>query len=171
MSLIRRPVEGRLHYDDAVVSRIVRLTSGQPFYTQALCQSLVDQANETHVAVATPESLEHVVGNLAENPLPQMIYAWDALSADEKVVLSLLAMQLDAMGEYGWASAADLVAFAEREKAPVDLSEHTIHLTLEELFRTEVLEKSPFESYRIRIDLLRLWIRRSHSIWQVLKNP
>ncbi len=75
------------------------------------------------------------------------------------------------MGEYGWASAADLVALVNREKAPVDLSENTIHLTLEELFRTEVLEKSPFEAYRFRIDLLRVWIRRSHSIWQVLKAP
>jgi hypothetical protein len=86
-------------------------------------------------------------------------------------VLSLLAGRLEEMGEYGWASAADLVALVEREKLPVDLSENTIHLTLEELFRTEVLEKSPFEAYRFRIDLLRVWIRRSHSIWQVLKAP
>ena len=169
--LITEPVERRVVFGRNVVERIVRLTAGQPFYTQVICQTAVDYLNEHERNALAMADLDRVVAEIVDHPLPQMIYAWDALSTDEKVVLSLLAMQLDAMGEYGWASAADLVAFAEREKATVDLSEHTIHLTLEELFRTEVLEKSPFESYRFRIDLLRLWIRRSHSIWQVLKNP
>lgn len=169
--LITEPVASRVVFGRNVVERIVRLTAGQPFYAQVICQTAVDYLNEHERNALAMADLDKVVAEIVDHPLPQMIYAWDALSADEKVVLSLLAMQLDAIGEYGWSSAADLVAFVEREKAPVDLSENTIHLTLEELFRTEILEKSPFETYRFRIDLLRLWIRRSHSIWQVLKNP
>ncbi len=111
-----------------------------------------------------------MVDEIVDHPLPQMIYFWDALSADEKVVLSLVANRLDVASERSWATAADIIGVVEREKAPVDLSENTIHLTLEELFRTDVLEKNPFEAYRFRIDLLRLWIRRSHSIWEVIKG-
>jgi ligand-binding sensor domain-containing protein len=169
--LIMEPVANRVVFGRNVVDRIVRLTAGQPFYTQVICQTAVDYLNEHERNALAWADLEKVVAEIVDHPLPQMIYFWDALSPDEKVVLSLLAGRLEEMGEYGWASAADLVALVEREKLPVDLSENTIHLTLEELFRLEVLEKSPFEAYRFRIDLLRVWIRRSHSIWQVLKAP
>ena len=32
------------------------------------------------------------------------------------------------------------------------------------------LEKDPSDGFRFKIDLFRLWIRRSHSIWQVVKE-
>jgi len=52
----------------------------------------------------------------------------------------------------------------------VNLSENTIRLTLEEMFRRELLEKESGDGFRFKIDLFRLWIRRSHSIWQVVKE-
>lgn len=168
--LITEPVAGRVVYGRSVVDRVVRLTAGQPFYTQVICQNIVDFLNEHQKNAITMRELDTVVDEIIDHPLPQMIYFWDALSADEKVVLSLLALRLDAAFEKNWATASDIAAIIERERAPVDLSENTIHLTLEELFRTDVLEKNPFEAYRFRIDLLRLWIRRSHSIWEVIKG-
>lgn len=168
--LVVEPVSNKIVYGRGVVDRIVRLTAGQPFYAQVICQTAVDYLNENERNALAMRDLNHVVEEIVDHPLPQMIYFWDALSPDEKVVLSLLATRLGEMDGYGWATAADLVRLVKREKAPVDLSENTIHLTLEELFRREILEKSPFESYRFRIDLLRLWVRRSHSIWQVLKE-
>jgi hypothetical protein len=61
LALIRQPVEGRLSYDDASVEAIVRLTAGQPFYTQAICQSLVDDLNEKRTRHATREMVNEVV--------------------------------------------------------------------------------------------------------------
>ncbi len=167
--LVTEPVAGRVVYGRGVIDRIVRLTAGQPFYAQVICQNVVDFLNEHKRNGITMKELECVVEEIVDHPLPQMIYFWDALSADEKVVLSLVAKRLD-ISERSWATAADIIEVVEREKVPVDLSENTIHLTLEELFRTDVLEKNPFEAYRFRIDLLRLWIRRSHSIWEVIKG-
>lgn len=168
--LITEPVAGRVVYGRNVIDRIVRLTAGQPFYTQVICQNVVDFLNENKQNGITMRELNGVVDEIVDHPLPQMIYFWDALSADEKVVLSLLAHRLDVPRDRTWATAADIVDVIGREHVPVDLSENTIHLTLEELFRTDVLEKNPFEAYRFRIDLLRLWIRRSHSIWEVIKG-
>jgi ligand-binding sensor domain-containing protein/AAA+ ATPase superfamily predicted ATPase len=168
--LVVEPVSSLLVYGRNVVDRVVRLTAGQPFYTQVICQTAVDYANEHERNVLTMRGLNHVIDEIVDHPLPQMIYTWDALSPDEKVVLSLLATRLGAQDGVGWATASDIARLIRSEKAPVDLSENTIHLTLEELFRREVLEKNAYEAYRFRIDLLRLWIRRSHSIWQVLKE-
>jgi ligand-binding sensor domain-containing protein/AAA+ ATPase superfamily predicted ATPase len=168
--LVTEPVTGRVVYGRGVLDRIVRLTAGQPFYTQVVCQTAVDYLNEHRRNALTNRDLARVVEEITDHPLPQMIYFWDALSPDERVVLALLAEDLDSVGDQGWSTAGDIAALIGRIKAPVDLSENTIHLTLEELFRTEVLEKNALEGYRFRIDLLRLWVRRSHSIWQVLKE-
>jgi ligand-binding sensor domain-containing protein len=166
--LITEPVQGRVVYGRGVVDVIQRLTAGQPFYTQVMCQNVVDYMNEHSQNWLTLADLKPVITDIVDNPLPQMIYAWDGLSDDEKLGLSLLAETL-ADGS-GYATAADLRTSVKTNDYPVNLSENSIRLTLEEMFRRELLEKDSSDGFRFRIDLLRLWIRRSHSIWQVVKE-
>jgi ligand-binding sensor domain-containing protein/AAA+ ATPase superfamily predicted ATPase len=166
--LITDPVSGRVVYARGVVDEICRLTAGQPFYTQVICQNIVDFINEHKQNWVTLADLKRVIGEVVDNPLPQMIYAWDALSDDEKLVLSLLGEVLvDGMT---YAGAYDLRESVKQNDYPVNLSENTIRLTLEELFRRELVEKDASDGFRFKIDLLRLWIHRSHSIWQVVKE-
>ena len=166
--LITEPVRGRVVYGRGVMDVIYRLTSGQPFYTQVICQNVVDYMNEHSQNWVTVADLGQVITEIVDNPLPQMIYSWDALSDDEKLALSLLGEMLtDGMS---YATAGELRASVRENDYPVNLSENTIRLTLEEMFRRELLEKNPADGFRFKIDLLRLWIRRSHSIWQVVKE-
>jgi len=166
--LITEPVEGRVIYGRGVMDVIYRLTAGQPFYTQVICQNVVDYMNEHRQNWVTVADLGHVITDIVDNPLPQMIYSWDALSDDEKLVLSLLGEALPDGNPY--ATAGELRASVRANDYPVNLSENTIRLTLEEMFRRELLEKDPADGFRFKIDLLRLWVRRSHSIWQVVKE-
>jgi ligand-binding sensor domain-containing protein len=166
--LITEPVADRIVYGRGVTEVIYRLTAGQPFYTQVICQNTVDYLNENEQNWVTLGDLTHVIQEIVDNPLPQMIYSWDGLSDDEKLVLSLLAEVLPDGNDY--APAADLRAAVRANEYPVNLSEHTIRLTLEEMFRRELLEKDAADGFRFKIDLFRLWIRRSHSIWQVVKE-
>ena len=166
--LITEPVEGRVIYGRGVGEAIYRLTAGQAFYTQVICQNMVDYMNEHRQNWITTSGLEQVIADIIDNPLPQMIYTWDALSDDEKLVLSLLAQILPDGAAY--ATAYELRTSVRANEYPVNLSENTIRLTLEEMFRRELLEKEFGEGFRFRIDLLRIWIRRSHSIWQAVKE-
>jgi ligand-binding sensor domain-containing protein len=166
--LITEPVEGRVVYGRGVVDVICRLTAGQPFYAQMVCQNTVDYANQHEQNWVTLADLTHVISDIIDNPLPQMIYTWDALSDDEKIVLSLLAETLPDGIDY--AAASQLRASVQAGDYPVNLSENTIRLTLEEMFRRELLDKDVADEFRFKIDLFRLWIRRSHSIWQVVKE-
>jgi ligand-binding sensor domain-containing protein len=166
--LITEPVEGRVVYGRGVVDVIYRLTAGQPFYTQVICQNMVDYLNENEQNWVTLADLTHVIADIIDNPLPQMIYTWDVLSDDEKLALSLLAETLPDGTAY--ATAHELRASVKANDYPVNLSENTIRLTLEEMFRRELLEKDAVDGFRFKIDLFRLWIRRSHSIWQVVKE-
>ena len=166
--LITEPVEGRVVYGRGVVDVICRLTAGQPFYAQMVCQNTVDYLNQHEQNWVTVADLTHVIADIIDNPLPQMIYTWDAFSDDEKIVLSLLAETLPDGIDY--AAANQLCDAVKAGDYPVNLSENTIRLTLEEMFRRELLDKDAAERFRFRIDLFRLWIRRSHSIWQVVKE-
>jgi len=166
--LITEPVQGRAVYGRGVIEAICRLTAGQPFYTQVFCQNVVDYMNEHRQNWVTAADLTAVITEIVDNPLPQMIYAWDALSDDEKLGLSLLGETLDDGTAY--ATAQQLRTSVKTNDYPVNLSENTIRLTLEEMFRRELLEKDSDDGFRFRIDLFRLWIRRSHSIWQVVKE-
>jgi ligand-binding sensor domain-containing protein len=166
--LIIEPVQGRAVYGRGVIDAICRLTAGQPFYTQVFCQNVVDYMNEHRQNWVTVSDLAAVITEIVDNPLPQMIYAWDALSDDEKLGLSLLGETLDDGTAY--ATAQQLRTSVKTNDYPVNLSENTIRLTLEEMFRRELLEKDSDDGFRFRIDLFRLWIRRSHSIWQVVKE-
>jgi len=47
-TLVRRPLEGRLEYEDAVVEIIRRATTGHPFLIQSICHRLVSRANRRH---------------------------------------------------------------------------------------------------------------------------
>jgi ligand-binding sensor domain-containing protein len=166
--LITEPVEGRAVYGRGVIDVIYRLTAGQPFYTQVFCQNVVDFMNEHRHNWVTVADLSLVITEIVDNPLPQMIYAWDALSDDEKLGLSLLGETLADGATY--ATAQQLRASVKANDYPVNLSENTIRLTLEEMFRRELLEKDSGDGFCFKIDLFRLWIRRSHSIWQVVKE-
>jgi ligand-binding sensor domain-containing protein/AAA+ ATPase superfamily predicted ATPase len=168
MRLITEPVEGRVVYGRGVMDVVYRLTAGQPFYTQVICQNVVDYINEHQQNWVTVADLGRVITDIVDNPLPQMIYSWDALSDDEKLALSLLGEVLTEGDAY--ARAGDLRTSVKANDYPVNLSENTIRLTLEEMFRRELLEKDPADGFRFKIDLFRLWIRRSHSIWQVVKE-
>ena len=171
LNLIRKPVEGRVQYEDVTVDSVWRLTAGQPFYTQAICQSLVDLLNERRTSAATPETLAAVVDGIINNPLPQMIFLWDGLERIEKLVLSLLAEQL--ANETAFAGADDLLRLLRRRKYPLDLDHARVATTLEKLFKAELLLRQDTGSthgYAFRMDLWRLWIRRQHSVWQVMRE-
>ena len=168
LRLIQEPVEGKVVYGRGAVQAICRLTAGQPFYTQVICQNMIDYLNEHEQNWITLADLASVTAEIVDHPLPHMIYAWDGLSDDEKLVLSLLSEVLPDGDTY--ATAYDLRTAVRANQYPVNLSETSIRLTLEEMFRRELLDKNSSDGFRVKIDLFRLWIRRSHSIWQVVKE-
>lgn len=168
LRLISEPVKGVVDYPKGIPERIYRLIAGQPFYTQVMCQNLVDRLNEAQRNKVYQEDLDYVVRELADNPLPQMVYFWDGLKSEQKIVLSFLGEALDDSDKY--ASAIELAKFAEEQGIDLEMDVSEIEGILDNLFVRDVLEREravegKYE-YRFRVDLLRVWIRQAHSVWQ-----
>jgi ligand-binding sensor domain-containing protein/AAA+ ATPase superfamily predicted ATPase len=166
--LITEPVKDTVVYGKGVVDAVVRLTAGQPFYTQVICQNVVDCLNEQKRHYILRSDLKEIVDEVVNNPLPQMIYFWEGLGDDEKIVLSLVAETL--VDENDAVTAERITQKIADSKYPVTLTEATIRLTLEELFRNEILDKFGEGAFSYHVDLLRYWIKRSHSVWQVVRE-
>ncbi|MFC1715181.1 two-component regulator propeller domain-containing protein [Candidatus Poribacteria bacterium] len=168
LRLITEPVADRVVYPRGIPERIVRLTAGQPFYTQVVCQNMMDRLNEVERNRVRQEDVDAVAQELADNPLPQMIYFWDGLAQEQRSVLSVLGEVLANPNDY--ASAQTLADFAEVQNLSLEYSLPELERILNDLFISDILEREragggQYE-YRFRADLFRLWVRQAHSVWE-----
>ncbi len=165
--LIQEPVSGVVQYDEGISEEIYRLTAGQPFYTQVLCQSLVDHLNESHKYEVTAADVEHVVKEIIENPLPQMIFSWSSLSDLEKMGLSIIAELSKEKAKP--VLHEEILSYPSDEKIGYRLDSNKLREAEERLFHYDLLDKdTENESYVFKMDLWRQWLTRMHSIWQVI---
>lgn len=165
--LITEPLRDSVEYSPGVVARILELGAGQPFYTQVLCQSLVDHLNDGHSRLARLEDVEAVAAAIVDNPLPHMIFSWGELSAVEKVTMAALGgicREAPTM-----AGAATIAEHLRRERAGVVVRDDALNEALERMFQHDLLAKSPDgAAFGFRLDIWRLWIGRMHPIWQAI---
>jgi AAA+ ATPase superfamily predicted ATPase len=167
LRLMHRPVEEYVRYGETVPEAIFALTAGQPFYTQVLCQSIVDHLNEYRRNDVRPDDVRQVVDEIIENPLPQMIFSWNAHTHLEKLALSIIAEL--SREEPKSIAPKEIIDFAEREHIGYSLDINELNKALESLFHGDVLDKeADADAYRFKMDLWRLWVSRMHSVWQTI---
>ncbi|MFC1716081.1 two-component regulator propeller domain-containing protein [Candidatus Poribacteria bacterium] len=168
LRLITEPVQDVVVYPRGIPERMVRLSAGQPFYTQVMCQNMMDRLNEVERNRVRQEDVDAVAQELADNPLPQMIYFWSELEQEQQGALSLLGEVLE--DSNGYASAQVLLGFVQEQNLGLEFELSDLERVLNDLFVNEVLEREragegQYE-YRFRADLFRLWVRQAHSVWE-----
>lgn len=167
LRLILEPVGDLVSYGTGVPDRIFELTAGQPFYTQVLCQNIVDRLNECRKSAVSLQDVDAVVDEVIENPLPQMIFNWNSLTDLQKMTLSAIA---EISGtEKALVSPRDIDVFIGGKRIGYCLDPAELNKGLESLFHADLLLKSAEgEEYGFKMDLWRLWVARMHSLWQVV---
>jgi hypothetical protein len=144
------------------------MSGDQPSYNQIISQKLVKRLNEAERRKVIQEDLDHVAQDLSDNPLPEMLCFWNELKPNQRNTLSLLGEVLE--DSVSFASAEMMANFAAKHSLEYDVEEFDLERILDNLFTNEVLERESTgegrHEYRFRVDLLRFWVRRAHSIWQ-----
>jgi hypothetical protein len=165
--LITEPLAGEVEYEEGVPEKIAALTAGQPFYTQVLCRSIVDRLNDERKRVVSAGDVQSVVDEVVENPLPQMIFHWNALADIDKLALSIIA-ELNKT-EVKPVSASDITEFARKERIGYEFDAGALNKSLETLFHGDLIIKETTEDkYSFKMGLWRRWVSRMHSVWQVV---
>ncbi len=166
--LITEPLKNYITYDDEVTDMIFRLTGGQPFYTQVICQNLVDLLIEENRNDPSVSDVKQIVRDIVNNPLPQMIYSWNNL--DSQPMLGISALSSILKNRDDWKPGTEVFRFLKKSKIVLNFKKENINVILEEAYHKEFLEKDDLENYRFRMDLFRQWIKKEHSIWKVIKE-
>jgi hypothetical protein len=165
LRLILEPVRGYVLYDEGIPEQILRATAGHPYYTQVVCQTMVDYLNHKRDFAVASEQLQEILDQVLDNPPPPLNHVWDGFTDDEKLALAALAYILKEPSQY--------VAIEEVQgKLPTEIrtqipEQGAFVNACDHLCREDWLEKNSSIEYRFQVDLLRRWIAREHSIWQV----
>ena len=167
LRLIREPVTGVVAYDEGVPDEIYRLSAGQPFYTQVLCQNLVDHLNDRRSNRATLEDVEGVVDEIVSNPLPQMIFSWTSIKPIGRIALSIMADLT--RKKTGPVRADDIISFADSERIGFRIDGNLLKETLEKLVHDDLITRDEASGgFLFKMGLWQRWLAREHSVWQAV---
>ena len=139
LRLVREPLAGVVTYEEGVPEEIYQLTAGQPFYSQVLCQSIVDHLNEARKYEVTAEDAQQAVGEIIENPLPHMVFTWSSLTDLEKVSLSITAEM--SKEEVLPLEPKQILQYPEEERLGIRLDDNKLQESLERLFHQDHKKK------------------------------
>ncbi|MFN6535828.1 MAG: ABC transporter substrate-binding protein [Nostoc sp. EkiNYC01] len=89
--LITKPAQGMLEYEEDAIKAILELTSGHPYFTQAICFNLFLQAKIADKFKVTREDVNSFIDKTIESVQAGLAWFWDGLSINEKVVFSAIA--------------------------------------------------------------------------------
>jgi len=168
-ALICTPLRERIQFAPGAVSHLLRLTSGHPFFTQALCQTMVDMLNEMRTNLVDSKCIQETLKRLMENAPPQLYYLWTTFSNPEKAVLSGLAALIKEPNRYLTAERVEKLLKSLPGEFPKSLSAPLIRMHFEQLREKAMLDRDQTR-YRFTMDLMRLWVQSEHNVWKVLSE-
>ncbi len=170
LRLIQEPVaEFGMRYDDLVLDKIWRLTSGHPYFLQLLCHSLVNQHNRTKRSYVTISDVNNVLDGILTSGEAHFIYLWSESSPSERMVLFALSRIMPLTGTASDISIGDYLA-----KRGVTLPRIQIRSALHQLALREILSVNDHEDsdnnsvYRWHLGLLGLWVEKYKSFGKVM---
>lgn len=156
--LIIEPV--REHYQVApeAVTKILRTTSGHPYYTQLICHCLFDRWSRSPKPVMTKADVEAVLADAIELGSPNLTYVWEDSTPEEQAVMAGMAAAMD-----GEARAVTLDD-ARRSWQAVDvvLPAREGARALHSLTSREVVAGNQAHSFTV--DLQRLWLEQHRRL-------
>ena len=167
--LIRRPLGKRVQFVGNAVADLIRLSNGHPFFTQLLCQNLVDATNETRSGVVDSRRVKEVLQRVTEHPPPQLLYLWGRLSRVQKLALVGLASLLRTSRTYASRERVHQVLKSLPEAHTQGIDTATIRMALEQMRLSHLLDRDQTR-YRLKMDLMRVWVQSEHTVWSVLSE-
>ena len=163
LALIQKPIGDNLSYKDKVPDRIYRLSGGQPFYTQYICQNLVNHVNaELKRDYVVAKDLDAVIDFIVRNPTGHIQETWKSFADPNyapkygRETLAALANTIRDSDEY--VSSDDIFKTVTKRKFRV-VDEAVLDQTLSWFIHNHrLLERDSENNHRFRIDLMRHWI-------------
>jgi hypothetical protein len=150
--LITKPVARYYTYTPLAIDRILRLTSGQPYYTQLLCHNLLTRWSDQKPEQLDVADVEAVLADVIEQATPNLQFVWEDSTPVEQAVLAALA---DRIPQYRAGVMRRSMEQALR-RAKLYPPSGDVTTALKTLFERDVLNNQ--EPYEFRVGLMQQWL-------------
>jgi hypothetical protein len=150
--LIVEPARALLAYDYHAIRRIIDLSSGHPYFIQLLCRLVFERCAAE--GRASERAVDAVIDDALELASQYVEPMWNECSRNARMVLAGFA---GLRGAHGVLLEADLSSVLVRRGAHPSPGE--ISLACQELVERDLLEELGVQTYRFRVELVRLWLR------------
>ena len=165
IKLITEPVGSQLKYDDLAIQQICKLTNGQPYLTQLICWSIVnDLNNHKKRNFATINDIDHAVDYIIQQGIDHFSqHIWDETTPLEHMILSAISQELinknfNKIGpEMIYERIANFIGRATKKQC------------IESLDRLVDMDVLWFKDtkYRYLVNLFRYWVYKKHPLEKV----
>ena len=162
-ALIQEPAKGLVQYGAEAIETILRLTAGQPYYTQLICHELFDHAQSTGQLIITAADVETIRPGVVEMATAQLHYVWDETPSLGQQVLLALA-EIEAQGKNA-GTAGQIGRLLLHHGIMAHNAE--IDRELQALYNRKILYGQ--KQYNFSIDLFRNWVLQHQRLEWVEK--
>jgi hypothetical protein len=166
--LIRNPVAPNIIYDDLAIDKIMRVTSGHPYFLQLVCYSLVNRANKQRKAYVTISDVNAALNEMLRLGEVHFAYLWQRSTFTERALLAAASRRVESDGAF---QPVDLVHYLSQYGIFLDPAEVTagLHRLVEREIMSEVSDEGT-SCFELRIGLVGLWVARNKSISKLFQS-
>jgi len=166
--LITEPVQPYgMRYDDLAVQEMLRLTAGHPYFTQLLCNILVNQCNDENRNYVTLHNVRRALDELLEAGQAHLAYIWQTADQRIRLCLAVLAELRSAMDRITASSIANRLTDFQvaLDTGPITQTMNTLRL------REIIVESSGSPvTYDFTAQLYAHWLRRYKPLSRVVEE-
>jgi len=160
--LICEPVGPNLIYDDLALDKILRVTTGHPYFLQLVCYTLVKRANAQRSGYATVSDVNAALDEMLSLGEVHFAYLWQRSTHTERALLMAMAHLMDREAPF---HAADLIQFLK----PYDIfiTPAQVMTGLNRLVERDIAREvtgGATSQYELKIGLVGLWVARYKSL-------
>ncbi len=164
--LICDPVKPNLTYDDLALDKILRVTTGHPYFIQLVCYTLVKRANAQRSTYATISDVNAALDEMLRLGEVHFAYLWQRSTSLERTLLTAMAHLMDRDQPF---RPSDIIQYLQPYSIhlnPTEVTEALTHLVERDILREMTHEATLL--YELKIGLVGLWIARYKSLSTLL---
>jgi len=167
--LIKEPVQPYgMVYDDLAIDEILRLTTGHPYFTQLLCNILVNRCNEAQRSYVTTQDVRDAIAEeLWEAGRAHLTFLWQELDQETRLVLAALAESRARWDQVSGAAIVERLGNYQIRQSPGQVIK-----AMERLVARDIARRIPGDpvSYDLAAQLYTHWLRRYKSLGEVVQE-
>ncbi|MDJ0518770.1 MAG: ATP-binding protein [Trichodesmium sp. MO_231.B1] len=173
--LITEVAKGILEYEPEAIEEIWELAGGHPYYTQLLCFNLFQQARNLNRRNVTRQDVERIIDESLEKGEAAFVSPLEILSPGEKLIIYAVA-EAQKYSQSNIVSPLEILEEHHRkltQKMKEELTkagEHLVDLGFLQKIGEQELGKNITPVYKVKIELLRLWLLKRFSLETEIKE-